>query len=72
MILEEDGKPAAKRHKGIDHSKTKQQHQKLSYQLLDWVEEWVRKSSDLLSEPGHGIPSVVKINKNARRQQAAG
>jgi hypothetical protein len=24
MVLEEDGKPAAKRHKGIDHNKTKQ------------------------------------------------
>ena len=35
MVLEEDGKPAAKRHKGIDHNKTKQQHQILSYQLVD-------------------------------------
>jgi hypothetical protein len=41
MVLEEDGKPAAKRQKGIDHNKTKQQHQKLSYQLLGWVQEFV-------------------------------
>jgi hypothetical protein len=69
MVLEEDGKPAAKRHKGIDHNKTKQQHQKLNYQLLDRVQEFVRKSRELLSEPGHGIPSVAEINKNGRRQQ---
>ncbi len=69
MVLEEDGKPAAKRHKGIDHNKTKQQHQKLSYQLLDRVQEFVWKSRDLLLKPGHGIPSVAEINKNGRRQQ---
>jgi hypothetical protein len=69
MVLEEDGKPASKRHKGIDLNKTKQQHQKLSYQLLDRVQEFVRKSRNLLSEPGHGIPSVAEINKNGRRQQ---
>ncbi len=69
MVLKEDGKPAAKGHKGIDHNKTKQLHQKLSYQLLDLVQEFVQKSRDLLSEPGHGIPSVAEINKNGRRQQ---
>jgi hypothetical protein len=37
--------------------------------LLDRVQEFVRKSRDLLSEPGHGIPSVAEINKNGRRQQ---
>jgi hypothetical protein len=69
MVLEEDGKPAAKRHEGIDHNKTKQQHQKLSYQLLDRVQEFVWKSKGLLSEPGHGILSVAEINKNGKRQQ---
>jgi hypothetical protein len=69
MVLEEDGKPAAKRHKGIDHNKAKQQHQKLNYQLLDWVQEFIWKSKDLLSEPGHGIPSVAEINMNGRMQQ---
>jgi hypothetical protein len=32
------------------------------------VQEWYRKSRDLLSEPGHGIPAVA-INKSSRRQQ---
>jgi hypothetical protein len=58
-------------HLGVHHThnNTKQQHQKLSYQLLDRVQEFVWKSRDLLSEPGHGIPSVAEINKNGRRQQ---
>jgi hypothetical protein len=53
----------------MDHNKTKLQHEKLSHQLLNRVQEWYQKSRDLLSEPGHGILAVAEINKNGRRQQ---
>jgi hypothetical protein len=47
----------------------KLQHEKLSHQLLDQVQEWFWKSRDLLSAPGYGIPAVAEINKNGRRRQ---
>jgi hypothetical protein len=69
MVMEGKGQQSAKRLKSMGHNKTKLQHEKLCHQLLNRVQEWYRKSRDLLSEPGHGIPAVAEINKNGRRQQ---
>jgi hypothetical protein len=67
--MEGKGQLSTKRLKSVNHNKTKLQHEKLSHQLLDRVQEWFWKSRDLLSAPGHGIPAVAEINKNGWRRQ---
>ena len=68
MVL--DALPPAKRHKSLEHNKTKKQQQKLSKQLVENVDAWTRKVDILLlPAPGHGIPSVSAINNTGRRDQ---
>ena len=69
MVMEGKGQPVTKRRKSIDQNTTKSQHEKLIHQLLDRVQKWFRKSKDLVSAPGDGIPADAEINKNGRRQQ---
>ena len=47
MVMEGKGQPATERLRSINRNKTKSQHEKLSHQLLDQVQEWFPKSRDL-------------------------
>ena len=67
MVL--DVLPPAKRHKSVEHNKTKKQQQKISKQLVENVDVCTWKAQILLSEPGHGLPSVSEINSIGRRDQ---
>ena len=61
--------PSAKRHKSVEHNKTKKQQQELSKQLVENIDVWTRKAQILLSELDHGIPSMSEINSIGRRDQ---
>ena len=67
MVL--DALPPAKRHKSVEHNKTKKQRQKLSKQLVENVDVCTWMVDILLSEPGHGVPSVLEISNTGRRDQ---
>ena len=49
MVMEGKGQPATERLRSINRNKTKSQHEKLSHQLLDKVQEWFLRSKDLFT-----------------------
>ena len=58
-----------KRYKGVDPNKTKVQNSLLSKQLVERLTTFCESAKTLLSEPGHGIPTVTEIRTLGRRVQ---
>jgi hypothetical protein len=61
--------PPGKCKKINDHDKTKAQQKMVSDQLIEHIGEWLQKAMELLSRPGHCIPSLSELNKSGRRKE---
>ena len=61
--------PPTKKHRSLDHNSTKGQANHLSRQLLELKVAWAQRARCLLAQPGHGISSVLQINKAGWKAQ---